>query len=141
MEVGAKWSFFSSISIQMPVSWSYVQNPSFCIWKSSCEPRSKFFSWPVMHNKVLTADNMIKKSWPCNPMCALCFYVHETTSHLLTECNFSKATWNLIAQTFNLPNYQEMVASGGPDQWLNFLQRMGSKELRRKNSGILITFW
>jgi hypothetical protein len=64
--------------------------------------------------------------------------VHETTSHLLTECNFS---WNLIAQTFNLPNYQAMVASGGPDQWLIFFQRMGSKELRRKNSGILITFW
>jgi hypothetical protein len=35
--------------------------PASAIWKSSCEPRSKIFSWLVMNNKVLTADNMIKK--------------------------------------------------------------------------------
>jgi hypothetical protein len=111
------------------------------IWRSLCEPRSKFFSWLVMHNKVLTADNMLKKSWPCNPKCALCFCMEETTSHLLTECNFTEATWNLSAGTFDLPSYQTMVATGGPEQWLNHLQKMGSKETRRKNTGILITFW
>jgi hypothetical protein len=27
------------------------------VWKSFTKPRSKFFAWLVMHNKVLTTDN------------------------------------------------------------------------------------
>jgi hypothetical protein len=30
------------------------------IWKATAEPRREFFSWLMLHNKVLMADNMLK---------------------------------------------------------------------------------
>jgi hypothetical protein len=35
--------------------------PSSYIWKAQSEPRNKFFTWLALHDRVLTADNMIKK--------------------------------------------------------------------------------
>jgi hypothetical protein len=32
------------------------------VWRTSAEPRSKFFAWLVLHNRVLTPDNMIIKN-------------------------------------------------------------------------------
>jgi hypothetical protein len=40
---------------------SMTNFPTPNIWKSFTEPRSKFYAWLVMHNRVLTTDNMIKK--------------------------------------------------------------------------------
>jgi hypothetical protein len=134
-EVNGQFSVASTYNCQFHGVMSKFPAPA--IWRSLCEPRSKIFSKLVMHNKVLTADNMLKKSWPCNPNCALCFCMEETTSHLLTECNFTEATWNFTAGTFDLPNYQTMAATGGPEQWLNHLQKMGSKQTRRK----MLEFW
>jgi hypothetical protein len=54
------------------------------IWKAYTEQKCKSFGWLIMHNRVLTADNMSKKIWPCNPLCSLCFCMEETGSHLLT---------------------------------------------------------
>jgi hypothetical protein len=31
--------------------------------------------------------------------------MEETTPHLPCECNFTDATWTLIVEAFNLPNY------------------------------------
>jgi hypothetical protein len=50
-----------------------------------------------MHESVLTAENMIKKGWPCNTICSLCFCMEEITIHLLTEWNYTEAVWNLLA--------------------------------------------
>jgi hypothetical protein len=38
-----------------------VTFPAPVIWKSSSEPKIKFFAWLVMHNMVLTADNLMKR--------------------------------------------------------------------------------
>jgi hypothetical protein len=59
--------------------------------KAKTEPKCKFFSWLVMHDRELTIDNMTKKNWPCDPFCPLCLCIPETTPHLLTECNYSEA--------------------------------------------------
>jgi hypothetical protein len=53
-------------------------------WRAISEPKCQFFAWLGLHNKVLTADNMAKKYWNCDPYCSLCFCKNETTSHLLT---------------------------------------------------------
>jgi hypothetical protein len=42
------------------------------LWKDLAEQKIKFFAWLVLHERVLTANNMAKKSWPCNPNCSLC---------------------------------------------------------------------
>jgi hypothetical protein len=111
------------------------------IWKAYTEPKCKFFSWLVMHDSVLTVDNMSRKNWPCNPLCSLCYYIQETTPHLLTQCNYTEADWNRISAQFNLPNYTSMIAQGGPQQWLQFIRRTGSSKEKRIKLGIVLTFW
>jgi hypothetical protein len=82
--------------------------PTTKIWKAKSEPRSRFFAWLAMHDKVLTADNMEKKNWSCNHLCSLCFCQPETTSHILTKCNYTESIWQSLAADYGLPNYLQM---------------------------------
>jgi hypothetical protein len=82
------------------------------IWKAKIEQKCKFFRWLVMHNRVLTADNLIKWSWPCDPICSLCNCLEETTPHMLTQCIYTEEVWDRTAQKYNLPNYETMAAKG-----------------------------
>jgi hypothetical protein len=43
------------------------------IYSSFTEHKCKFFAWLMLHNKVLTAENMLRKNWHCNQTCRLCF--------------------------------------------------------------------
>jgi hypothetical protein len=53
--------------------------PASDIWRSFTDHKSKFFAWLIMHNKILTVDNMFKKLWPCDPYCSFCLCCQETT--------------------------------------------------------------
>jgi hypothetical protein len=43
-----------------------------------------------------------EKNWLCNPHLPLCYSIPETNDHLLTECNFTEAVWDRIAQILQL---------------------------------------
>jgi hypothetical protein len=73
-----------------------------------------YFAWLVLHNKILTADNMAKKSWGCNPICFLCFCLPESADRLVTNYNFTKALWQALAPELNLPPYNLLSSLGGP---------------------------
>jgi hypothetical protein len=111
------------------------------LWRATSEPKCKFLSWLVLHDKVLTTNNMSKKNWPCDPMYSLCFCIQETIPHLIIECNYSKAVWNIIAAHFSLPTFQTLHASGGPLQWIILLRSIGSKNEKKKKLSILFSFW
>jgi hypothetical protein len=111
------------------------------IWASHTEHKCKFCAWLVMHNRVLTANNMLKKNWPCNQICSLCYYLQETTHHLLADCNYTEAVWDRVANSFNLPSYSDLQNEEGPLQWLNKILRLGHHRERRKRLGILLTVW
>jgi hypothetical protein len=74
-------------------------------------------------------------------MCPLCFCINESTSHLLTKCNFAEATWNLFAPRFNLPSYVQMKNEGGSIQWVQSLLKSGTSRQKSKKLGELFTFW
>lgn len=86
-----------------------IRFPASSLWQVKAEPKCMFFAWLVMHDRVLTADNMMKKNWDCNPTCPLCLALDETTTHLLTKCNYTQAVWNTVADQWNLPLYDEVV--------------------------------
>jgi hypothetical protein len=111
------------------------------IWKAQTEQKCKFFAWLLMHDRVLTTDNLIKRQWPCDYYCALCLCLHETIEHLLTHCNFTEAAWNITVSQFGLPPFTAMAAAGGPKQRISLLLQAGSKEEKKRNLGILLTFW
>jgi hypothetical protein len=60
---------------------------------------------------------------------------------LLTHCNFPEASWNVVADSFGLPDFASMSASGGPEHWVRKLINGASRKERRRRPGILCTFW
>jgi hypothetical protein len=105
------------------------------IWKAKTEPKYRLFAWMVMHDKALTADNIEKKNWQCDPTCTLCFCQHETTTHLLTECNYTKACWRKFAHTFNLPGDEQLNTLQGHVHWLRHFLLIYRKNERRQKVG------
>jgi hypothetical protein len=92
-EIFWKWSQNGQLSVASAYHCQFIGAatpfPTQDIWKAQTEPRCRFFAWLAMRNKPLTSDNMMKRNWDCNPECPLCFCQPETTSHILTECNFT----------------------------------------------------
>jgi hypothetical protein len=85
-----------------------------------------FFAWLMLHNRVLTADNMLRQNWPCDQLCSFCLCSMETTQDILCECNFVEAVWNLVAAKFNLLSYVVMRQTGGPINWFQKIMGSGS---------------
>lgn len=98
-----KYTVHSAYDIQFMGATVYF--PATEIWRAISEPKCRFFGWLVLHNKVLTADNMIKRNWPCNQTCTLCYCQQETAPHILMKCYYTEATWDLVAARLQMPNY------------------------------------
>jgi hypothetical protein len=64
---------------------SIIQFPATSIWQAASKPKCRFFAWLVMHDRVPTANNLLKKNWPCNFFCSFCLCIHETTESCLEE--------------------------------------------------------
>jgi hypothetical protein len=90
-----------------------------------------------MHNKVLTADNMIKRNWICDEICPLCYCLPKTTNHILTQCNFT--VWN--SSNLNIQSYEIMRHIDGPVNRVQFCLRQGTSIDKRWRLGSLLTFW
>jgi hypothetical protein len=134
-----KYSTASAYACQFRSSMVYF--PAANVWKASTEPKFKFFAWLVRHNKTLTADNMLKKNWECNPTCPLCYCLPETADHLLSKCNFAEALWQNFAPVFHLPLYQVMMQQGGLIDWVLHLSSPWDANTKRNNLGLLFFFW
>jgi hypothetical protein len=120
---------------------SAVHFPAKEIWAAKAEPKCKFFAWLILHNKALTADNMVKKHWPCNTTCPLCFCLLESAEHLLTQCNYSEALWKIFAARYGLPAYQNFASEADPIGWVNYFASTFSSKERKKKLGLLFLFW
>jgi hypothetical protein len=46
------------------------------------EGKHRVFAWLLVQNKLLTADKLLARNWPCNPICPLCDQVEETAAHI-----------------------------------------------------------
>jgi len=60
------------------------------------ENKCKVFVWILIHGKLLTADNLVKRGWPHEEKCVLCNGPLETGLHLCLCCSFAKAIWSQI---------------------------------------------
>ena len=75
---------------------SYTAILANSIWKAHAEGKLKFFAWPLVQAKILTADKLALRHWPCNPICSLYDQEAETTVHLCIHCPFAKEVWVLV---------------------------------------------
>lgn len=59
------------------------------IWKSGATPRISFFAWEAANGRILTLDNLMKKSFTIVNRYFLYKNSYETCNHLLLECSVS----------------------------------------------------
>jgi len=119
---------------------SYSSFKADSVWKAHAEGKQKFFAWLLIQAKILTADKLIKRNWPCNPVCVLCGQEPETALHLCIKCPFALEVWEKVRTWTN-----NLVTPPSPDTqsielwWTSALQNK-SKEDQRTIAGLLMYF-
>eukprot|EP00253_Pinus_taeda_P025653 PITA_25653 len=63
------------------------------IWNSHLWPKISTFLWLLSHNRILTWDNLRKRSFSGPSICLNCRAEEETTIHLLFQCNLARQLW------------------------------------------------
>jgi hypothetical protein len=76
--------------------------------KFPAEPKICSFGWLILHHKTLTAQNLLRRHWPCNWIYCLCTCAFEDTNHMFCDCVFAREVWTLIHtwQTLSVPSIQ-----------------------------------
>lgn len=72
------------------------------IWDPTALPKINFFAWSLIHNKILTGDNLAKRSFAGPHWCALCRSHAETVQHLFIDCQFANAVWEHTLQELHI---------------------------------------
>jgi hypothetical protein len=65
----------------------------------------------------------------------------ESCNHLLTECNFTEAVWDRIAEIFQVHQTLIPFQKGSVSNWIFFLGQVPSKQQQRIDVGIAFFFW
>jgi hypothetical protein len=94
-----------------------------------------------VQHKISTANNLLVKDIPCDPVCALCSQEAETADHLCLHCVFAKEVW-LAVQVWS----ENLIAV--PDSrvslvvWWNSATKSKQKDTRSRIISIMIyTVW
>ena len=111
------------------------------VWRADAEGKHKFFAWLLIQSKILTADKLLARQWPCNPLCPLCNLVPETASHLILHCQFAQQVWALL-ETWTLSIIGKPVQ--GLDVmtwWEKELAHLPKKDRRLKAAVMIYGAW
>jgi len=111
------------------------------IWKAKAEPKCRFFAWTLLHKKILTANNLIKRNWPNDPVCKLCGIDPETPTHLCKDCTFSRQVWSFIKRWFSLSVIDTVGMTGSLHKYWQKCIIKTDKYQRKAFNGIMIYFW
>lgn len=60
------------------------------------------FFWLVLHNRILTWDNLGRGGWKGPAMCCLCHEAEESILHLFFRCRFAQEVWRIICTSLNV---------------------------------------
>lgn len=67
------------------------------IWNSSNWPKVSTFLWLLCHNRILTWDNLKKRSFSGPSICLNFKQEEETTTHLMQTCQIGRKLWENVA--------------------------------------------
>lgn len=91
---------YATKSFYTHINWGGVATPIWeKFWKIKVPHRFLVFVWLVIHNKILTRDNLSKRQVVEDISCLFCSEA-ETVNHLLCECIVADVTWQTIAEVF-----------------------------------------
>jgi hypothetical protein len=89
-EITWTWTVDGMYSVALAYEYQFMgvvpHFPAKQIWQAKTEVKCKFFAWLLMHNRVLTVDNMIKRNWTCDPFAPFIYACvkHTTYFHSVT---------------------------------------------------------
>ena len=111
------------------------------IWKAKAELKCRFFAWTLLHKKILTANNLIKRNWPNDPICKLCGTEPETPTHLCKDCVFSKQVWSDLKQWLGLTVLDIVPMTGSIHWYWRKCRAKIDKDRRKAFDSIMIYLW
>ena len=82
-------SYSASSAYAMMFTGSIRSNVFPQVWKTKATPKCRLHAWLLLHDRCLTADNLAKRGWPCNPICSLCHIHPETAVHISAACSYA----------------------------------------------------
>ena len=111
------------------------------LWRAHAVGKHKFFSWLLVQEKLLTADKLQARNWPCNPVCRLCSLHFETAEHLCLHCPFAIQVWELVrtwsGDTIRVPTQGATIE----EWWCDALMQPTKNERRQAAAYLMYTAW
>ncbi|XP_010672334.2 uncharacterized protein LOC104888919 [Beta vulgaris subsp. vulgaris] len=72
------------------------------IKNNKASPRNIFILWLAAHQRLATADRVLKWNVQCNPMCRLCNSENESIEHLFFDCHYTNTVWCHTLRAINI---------------------------------------
>lgn len=111
------------------------------IWKAKAEPKCRFFACTLLHKKTLTANNLLKRHWPHDPICKLCGNEPETPTHLCKDCDFSKQVWSFLKQWLGLSILDTVATNRSLHNHWRRCRNKIERSQRKMFDSVIIYFW
>jgi hypothetical protein len=93
-----------------------------------------------MHKKILMANNLTKRHWPCDPICKLCRIHPETPTHLCKDCSFTKQVWTILKSWLGLSILDTVSPNGSLHSFWRKCRAKIDKAHKRRFDGMMIYF-
>lgn len=120
---------------------SYCTFQPAAIWRAQTEGKHRFFTWLLLQQRILTADRLLARNWPCNPVCPLCQVELETATHLCLQCPFALQVWRKVSDWASGMVTVPLAGSELQTWWCSSINA-AAKEKRRATAAVLIyTAW
>ncbi|KAL6218309.1 hypothetical protein ACLB2K_011523 [Fragaria x ananassa] len=74
------------------------------VWKLNCPPKLKTFFWTVLHKKILTNVQRVRRRFTTSAVCPICNSADESLLHLFRDCYKSKEVWKSICPSSHISN-------------------------------------
>jgi ribonuclease HI len=87
------------------------------IWRKELWPKVSTFLWLIIHNRILTWDNLLKRGFTGPSMCTLCQAQEETKEHLFNGCSYSQILWDQGAQIMRRSNQNRDSIKDTIERW------------------------
>jgi hypothetical protein len=72
------------------------------IWSPDIPPSKSLFVWRLMHDKVPTDEQLLKRGCYLPSMCNFCCKNAESSFHIFFQCDFAIQLWSWLAACLNL---------------------------------------
>jgi hypothetical protein len=69
---------------------------------------ANFFAWILLHQKILTANNLTERRWLHDLLCKLRDSSPEMPTHLCLVCPFAQAVWAHVVTFLGLQGIQHI---------------------------------